>query len=163
VQECTTDHGAAGNAVLVLQAEGATTLYDALVAVAKDQVKRTGRQAILVLSDGEDTDSKATLPEVLEELKKTNLPVYTIGLVATGFNDSVLEQLAMATGGLYFKAPRSNELAGLYEHIQEQLGNQYVVKFNSAFPEKRVGNIQIRLSDRDEVLEINRGFVVQPP
>lgn len=162
VQDCTLDHGAAGNAILVLQAEGATTLYDALVAVANDQLKLTGRRAILVLSDGEDTDSKATLPEALENLKQTNIPVYTIGLVGNGFNDTVLEQLATANGGLYFKAPRSNELAGLYQHIQDQLGNQYVLKFNSAFPERKQGQIEIQLSDGDESLNIDREFVVQP-
>ena len=109
---------------------GSTSLHNAIYIALKELKKVQARssedirrQAIIVLSDGEDTSSLVSFDEVLELAKRSETAIYSIGLRSRGperargsFNESdfVLRQLAQETGGkAYFARAASRALADL--------------------------------------------------
>ena len=129
-------------------AGGTTALYNALyislkeleqAAVSTEEVRR---EAIVVLSDGEDTSSLVTFDEVLELAKRSETAIYTIGLKAddrrprSGFieADFVLRQLAQETGGRSFFPKRVEDLPAIYEQISDELSSQYTLGYTSSNP-----------------------------
>ena len=115
-------------------AGGSTSLYNAIYISLKELQKieattenEIRRQAIVVLSDGEDTSSLVGFEEVLELAKRSNTTIYTIGLNSQehrsqrGFReaDFVLRQLAQDTGGLAFFPQQIGELVEIYQRISD--------------------------------------------
>ncbi len=161
VHICSADHAAAINAINKLTAGGNTALYDVLVRVAGLHGGKSERQAIIVLSDGADNNSKATREQALAEIQRTNVPVYPIGLVNQDYSPQVLQEIAAKTGGVYLEAPTSNELIGLYDRLGKSLARQYQVDFESIFPERKKGTIELVISDGKDEIKIQRDFVVE--
>jgi Ca-activated chloride channel homolog len=129
-------------------AGGSTSLYNAVYIALKDLkkviAKNTGeirRQAIVVLSDGEDTSSLLPFEEVLDLAKRSETAIYAIGLRSAdgpgtstkGFKEAefVLRQFAQETGGRTYFPSQISELAGIYGQISEELSSQYTVGYTS--------------------------------
>ena len=117
---------------------GSTALHNAVYISLKELAKikaknpdEIRRQAIVVLSDGEDTSSLVTFEEVLELAKRSETAIYTIGLqpretgALRGFREAefVLRQLAQETGGRAFFAQRVEELKDVYGQIADELSS----------------------------------------
>ncbi len=130
-------------------AGGSTSLYNAIYVSLKELGKIaaavTGdirRQAIVVLSDGEDTSSLVDFEEVLELAKRSDTVIYSIGLrsrdirTRRGFReaDFVLRQLAQETGGRAFFPQRAEDLAEIYQQISDELSSQYTLGYSSKNP-----------------------------
>jgi Ca-activated chloride channel family protein len=104
------DFAALQSALARLVPQGQTALYDALVA-ALDRLKTDAsqRQVLVLVSDGGDNRSRATLADVLARARAANVSIYTIGLfddAGLDNNPGVLKALAAATGGERY-LPRS--------------------------------------------------------
>ena len=130
-------------------AGGSTSLYNAIYISLKELGKiaaaATGeirRQAIVVLSDGEDTSSLVDFEEVLELAKRSDTVIYSIGLrsrdirTRRGFReaDFVLRQLAQETGGRAFFPERVDDLPAIYQQISDELSSQYTLGYTSKNP-----------------------------
>ena len=134
------------DAIRQTSAGGSTSLYNALYISLKElkkaplRVEDVRREAIVVLSDGEDTSSLVTFEEVLDLAKRSETAIYSIGISTddggTGFReaDFVLRQLAHETGGRAFFPDDADDLAGIYEQISDELSSQYSVGYVSANP-----------------------------
>lgn len=135
------------DAIRLTSAGGSTSLYNALYISLKElskaplQTAEIRRQAVVVLSDGEDTSSLLTFDEVLELAKRSETAIYTIGLQAdsdrrAGFReaDFVLRQLAHETGGRSFFPGDVNDLPTIYQQISDELSSQYTLGYISANP-----------------------------
>ena len=134
-------------------AGGSTSLHNAIYIALKELKKIQARsaddvrrQAIVVLSDGEDTSSLVGFDEVLELAKRSETAIYAIGLRGRGpdhvrgsFNeaDFVLRQLAQETGGRVFFARTATELTGIYEQISDELSSQYMLGYQLEEPQTR--------------------------
>src|SRR5438034_6100809 len=80
-QDFTADREKLGQALRHLNATGGTALYDALSeGLAKIRTGRHHKQAILVITDGQDTASSAKFDEVLQSIRESELLVYPIGI-----------------------------------------------------------------------------------
>jgi Ca-activated chloride channel homolog len=129
-------------------AGGSTSMYNAIYIALKDlkkivatNVDEIRRQAIVVLSDGEDTSSLLPFEEVLDLAKRSETAIYAIGLRSTeagvssnkGFKEAefVLRQLSQETGGRTFFPTQASELAGIYGQISDELSSQYTVGYTS--------------------------------
>jgi Ca-activated chloride channel family protein len=127
-------------------AGGSTSLYNAVYIALKELKKVKAktesdvrRQAIVLLSDGEDTSSLVSYDEVLDLAKRSETAIYTIGLrskdevPSKGFNEAgfVLRDLAQQTGGRAFYPDKVEDLAGVYSKISEELASQYLVGYVS--------------------------------
>ena len=161
---------------------GSTSLHNAIYIALKELKKVQARssedirrQAIVVLSDGEDTSSLVSFDEVLELAKRSETAIYSIGLrsalraggrgperVRGSFNESdfVLRQLAQETGGKAFFARASAELSGIYEQISDELSSQYMVGYSSKNP-KRDGawrRIVVRVAGASATARTKQGY-----
>jgi Ca-activated chloride channel family protein len=148
LQGFTNDVDQLESAIRRTSAGGSTSLYNALYISLKDLTRAplreadVRREAIIVLSDGEDTSSLVSFEEVLELAKRSETAIYSIGLQAedrrarTGFReaDFVLRQLAQETGGRAFFPHDVSELPGIYRQISDELSSQYSVGYISANP-----------------------------
>jgi len=129
-------------------AGGSTSLYNAVYIALKDLKKviaknteEIRRQAIVVLSDGEDTSSLLPFEEVLDLAKRSETAIYAIGLRSAdgpgsstkGFKEAefVLRQFAQETGGRTYFPSQISELPGIYNQIAEELSSQYTVGYIS--------------------------------
>jgi Ca-activated chloride channel family protein len=125
---------------------GSTSMYNAIYIALRDlknvmakQVDEIRRQAIVVLSDGEDTSSLLPFEEVLDLAKRSQTAIYAIGLRSQepgpgrGFNESefVLRQLSQETGGRAFFPSQLADLANVYTQISDELSSQYTVGYTS--------------------------------
>jgi len=157
-------------------AGGSTSLHNAIYISLKELKKIQARsaddvrrQAIVVLSDGEDTSSLVGFDEVLELAKRSETAIYAIGLrgrspdhVRGAFNeaDFVLRQLSQETGGRVFFARTANELAGIYEQISDELSSQYMLGYQSRNP-KRDGawrRVVVRVSEAGATARTKQGY-----
>jgi Ca-activated chloride channel family protein len=153
-------------AILKTSAGGSTSLYNAVYIALKDLKKVVAknteeirRQAIIVLSDGEDTSSLLPFEEVLDLAKRSETAIYTIGLrtpdgpgtTTKGFKEAefVLRQFSQETGGRAFFPNQLADLANVYGQIADELSSQYTVGYTSRNP-KRDG------SWRRIVVRVNR-------
>jgi VWFA-related protein len=142
IQAFTGDTEKLSEAILRTQAGGTTSLYNALYIALKDLSRRRSdirRQAIVVLSDGEDTSSLVTFEQVLELTKETDVTIYTISLRREGaqkgkyFSEAehVLKKLAEETGGQWFFPGHMDELESTYARISRELKSQYNIGYFS--------------------------------
>lgn len=158
--KCTTDKKVILDALDSLQVGEDTALYDVLTAVAQDHARRSGRQAVLLLSDGADTASRTKPQDALARVQAVNLPIHTIGLTSKDFRGQVLQEIAQVTGGSWLEAPSSSDLEALYARVRGQLANQYLIKFRSRSPELKQGVIEIRFMDGVTLVSTKRNFTV---
>jgi len=113
----------------------ATKMYDAVFqsvgdTAAQATARPTLRKAVIVATDGTDNASVRTLAEVAASAASQNVPVFTIGIGAS-INRTALEQLAADTGGLYYEANTSQNLATIYNQLSSILyEKQYILKFD---------------------------------
>lgn len=125
--------------VNTLVPRGDTALFDALYASLEATRGRSGRRAVVLLSDGVDDDgygkvlSKKTISDVVALAKELNVPVFTIGL-GTEIDAATLQTVAHESGGAYFAAPTPEELQALYQKLGKQLTGQYHISYNSNLP-----------------------------
>jgi Ca-activated chloride channel family protein len=130
---------------------GSTALYNAIY-ISLAELKRLQarqaeirRQAIVLLSDGDDTSSLVTFDQVLDIAKRSETVIYAIGLRTKdsvreagrkefkGFNEAefVLRELTQQTGGRVFFTERADELSSVYAQISEELSSQYLIGYIS--------------------------------
>ncbi len=135
-------------AIRKTSAGGSTSLYNAVYIALKDLKKAVAtnadeirRQAVIVLSDGEDTSSLLPFEEVLDLAKRSETAIYAIGLrnaegpstSMKGFKEAefVLRQFAVETGGRAFFPSQVADLSAIYGQIADELSSQYTVGYTS--------------------------------
>lgn len=133
VQPFTSDKAALVAAVSAPWDKGTgTRLYDAVFRAVEETAPHTGyRRAVIVATDGIDqAPSTKSLDDAIKEARLRNVPVFTIGIGAS-INAAVLQQMANDTGGLYYQAKTSQNLATIYRQVSTVLfEKQYVLTFD---------------------------------
>jgi len=158
-------------ALASLKATGTTALNDALLVAANDLVRaRRGdlpetREAIIVLSDGEDTASLVGFEEVLPVLRRTGSLVYAISLRTDARGEWLganwpLLALARDTGGRALGVPRLAALPDLYRDIDAEVRHSYRIGYLSA-DKRRDGqwrSLSVRVISRDARVQTRAGY-----
>jgi Ca-activated chloride channel family protein len=173
-QEFTNDPAALERAIRQTSVNGSTSLYNAIYVSLKNlktERARTAeeirRQAIVVLSDGDDTSSLVEYEEVLEQAKRSETAIYAIGLrqPESGrprFKEAefVLRQLSQETGGRVFFPTSVTELPKIYSQISDELASQYSLAYSSKNP-MRTGawrRIDVRVAKPGLAARARRGY-----
>lgn len=113
-----------------------SAIWDALWITSRhlfSTLPQNRRRVIVIVTDGEDTSSRASLDEAIRITLQTDVVVYAIGVgdtsVAGGVNKSTLRQLALRTGGQFFSPRKDEDLRGAFERIANELRSQYLLTY----------------------------------
>jgi VWFA-related protein len=127
---------------------GGTLLYDAVVEASKQVMKnQSGRKALIVLSDGVDTGSEATLTDAIEAALRTDTLIYSIlfadssyyggpllgRMSGTGGRKALL-RLSTDSGGGFFEVSRKQTIDDVFTILEEELRSQYSLGYVSDVP-----------------------------
>ena len=94
----------------------------------QDQPRHKFRRAMVVLSDGDDNQSRYTRDQALEMAHKSDTVVYTISTNITRMptdGDKVLRYFASETGGIAFFPFKVEDMSQSFENISNELRSQY--------------------------------------
>jgi len=157
------------SAIRSLRAGGGTALYDAIFFACRDklmqdQPRHKFRRAMVILSDGEDNQSRYTRDQALEMAHKAEVVVYSISTNRLGSEsdgDNVLKYFAEQTGGQTFFPFKAQELAQSFENIANELRHQYNVLYRPE-PLKADGlyhTVDVKVRGRkDLVVRVRHGY-----
>lgn len=162
VTDLTDDVELLGKKIRDLRPGGGTALYDAIFFACRDrlqqdQPKHKFRRAIIVLSDGDDNQSRTSRDQALEMAQKADVVVYAISTNISrteSDGDKVLKYLTTETGGQAFFPFKVEDLAQSFENIANELRHQYNI-FYSPTPLLRDGlfhKIEVKVKDRKELI-----------
>jgi len=156
-----------------LRAGGGTSLYDAIFfasrdKLALDQPRHKFRRAMVVLSDGEDNQSRYSRDQALEMAQKADVVIYTISTNITRNEtggDKVLKYFAAETGGVAFFPFKVEDLSQSFENIANELRHQYSILYRPE-PLKTDGTYQavdIRVKAKGNlVVRTRKGYYATP-
>jgi VWFA-related protein len=128
-----------------IKAGGGTALYDAVIASADYLSKNSkqSKQVLLIVTDGDDNSSNASLEETIQRVQALDGPsIYCIGLLFGGdlnHKDSkhsreVLMQLAEETGGQAYFPKSLREVDGIAQQVAQDIRSQYMIEYHSTKP-----------------------------
>jgi Ca-activated chloride channel family protein len=114
-----------------------TAVWDAVVVSVREVLARTperARRAIILLSDGDDYDSRTPLYRAAEYASRHNVAVYAIGIRDEKFDGGdmrkdFLRNLADQTGGRAFFPKRPADLPAAFAQIEQELRAQYLLTY----------------------------------
>jgi len=146
-----------------------TALYDAIVFAARRIAGQAGRKALIVLSDGYDTSSAASLAAAVEAAQRADALVYAIrfldrdvfkfqipasqgGSPVPREGRKALERISRDTGGTYFDLTTAETLEKIYARIDDELRSQYNLGFTPV--NTRAGYRKLRVSVKRKGLTI---------
>jgi Ca-activated chloride channel homolog len=168
VADMTDDIEKLNASIRTLRPGGGTALYDAIYFACKeklqDQPPEKFRRAMVILSDGDDNQSRYTRDQALEMAQKADVVIYTISTNISGQEldgDKVLRYFAQETGGQVFFPFKVSDLNQSFENIANELRHQYIVVYRPE-PLKADGQyhtLDIRVKGRkDLVVRARHGY-----
>lgn len=151
-----------------IRAKGMTTLNDAIVEASKTLAERPEqRKAIVILSDGMDTFSKASSDKALESALAIGASIYAVDMSSLEIAGSTRRQSAAAlkgfaekTGGRFVATPGGPELRDAFTGIADELGHQYTIAYRPV-NKKRDGKwraLEVKLSREDLNVRTRKGY-----
>ena len=169
VTDLTDNIGDLEKAVQGLRPGGGTALYDAIFFACRDKLMQDQplykfRRAMVVLSDGDDNQSRYTRDQALEMAQKADVTVYTISTNRSKIEtdgDKVMKYFAHETGGQAFFPFEASDLNQSFENISNELRHQYNI-FYRPEPLKADGlyhPVEIKVKGRkDLVVRCRKGY-----
>lgn len=148
-----------------------TRLWDAVGASIDELKSREGRKVILVFTDGDDTESKTSLGNVVDRSRADEVMVYAIGLESNYFNgqrmvkskpDRGLRKISDETGGGYFELERTADLAPTFTRVAQELHSQYVIGFTPTSFDNKVHKLTVRLKQPGMTARARRSYLAAP-
>jgi tight adherence protein C len=162
-QQPTGDTGVLRRAIDSLQAKGPTRMNDGLARGVAEvmRARPNARRAVILLSDGEDTDSQTTLREAIGPALEARLPIFTIGF-GPDVKADILQGVANETKARYYGAPTGRDLDYAFKLLSGQLSSQYEVWWpsNGGAPVGSTVQGRLRLERGAESLETSFSYVV---
>ncbi len=139
----TQDREAVRKELWAVKAYGKTALHDAVASVPAFAAKgERSRKAVLLITDGIDNASEIDIDAAVNIAQRTDLPIYSVGVVPSGIppaklaqqilNRDVLKRLADGTGGRFFEVRDGIEMRQACGQVISELGSQYVLGFRSS-------------------------------
>jgi len=112
---------------------GGTLLYDAIVRASNEIMKkRTGRKALIVLSDGGENGSEATIEEAVDAAQLADTLIYSVLFADPAYQGfggpdgaSILRRLSKETGGGFYEVSKKQSIDQIFDRIQDELRSQY--------------------------------------
>ncbi len=154
--------------------QGGTLLYDAIAAVSKSVVSsEPGRHALVVLTDGDDNGSRASLKDAVRQAQLSDVAVYSVlytremiggtqypssrSMRPSGIN--VMREISKATGGRAFIVGAGTPIAEIFSEIELDLRSQY--RFGFTPPPSKPGQrhaLDLRTGDKRQTIQARASY-----
>jgi Ca-activated chloride channel homolog len=170
--DLTNDKEKLAKAIRNLRPGGGTTLYDAIALASRDKLMQDQprfryRRAMVILSDGDDNQSRYSRDQALELAQMADVVIYTIstssvtGTSGEASGDKVLKYFSTETGGLTFYPFKVEDLSQSFENIANELRHQYSLLYRPE-PMKTDGSyqtIEVRVPTQGNlIIRARRGY-----
>ena len=156
-----------------------TALYDAIVFATRKIADQPGRKALIVLSDGYDTSSSASLAAAAEIAQRADTLVYSIrfldrdifkfevpasqgGSPVPREGRKALERIARETGGGFFDLAPPETLEKIYSRIEDELRNQYSLGFTPAAGKSSYRKLRVSVKRKGLSVQARDGYYPVP-
>ena len=148
---------------------GGTALFDAVYTACRDKLlegardREPVRKAMVLISDGDDNQSRVRPDEAIKECERAETIIYAISTNWTpsrGKGDDVLKQLSESTGGQVYFPPSVEEVSNSFKSIEDELRSQYALTYTPA-DFKYDGSfrpIYLYCNDRRYVVRAKKGY-----
>jgi len=166
-QDFTDNNEKLSKGIRLLRPGGGTAMYDAVFFSCREKLMKLRdtvavRRAVILLSDGDDNQSRSTLGEAIAMCQRAEVVVYAISTnISPGkASDKVLKRMAEETGGRAFFPFKLDDVANAFLDIQEELRSQYAVAYRpDDFPsDGRFRAIEIRPRTGRHEIRARRGY-----
>jgi VWFA-related protein len=172
-QRFTNDLDQLTRGVRAIRPGGGTAMWDAVYYASRDQLMKersdigngTVRKAIILVSDGDDNQSRYSRQEAIEMAQRSGVIVYAISTNLSNIldnGDRNLRLMAEATGGRAFYPSKLHDLADAFHEIREELRSQYSVSYKPAefTPNGQYRPIQIVAENKKLRVRAKKGYFV---
>jgi len=168
-QDFTDDTQALSHGVRMLRAGGGTAMYDAIYFACRDKLMNADRgelatrRTIILLSDGEDNQSRVSREEALEMALRAEVIIYAISTNTSGIKlrgDKILEYFAEQTGGKAFFPFKIEDVANDFSEISDELRSQYAISYKPAdfVPDGKYRKIEILAENKKYHVRARKGY-----
>ena len=151
-----------------------TVLYDAIVEASKDVMKnQRGRKALILLTDGVDVGSDATLADAVDAAQRADTLVYSIlfsdpghygflSMEAPG-GARALRRISQETGGGFYEVSKKRGIEQIYAAIEDELRSQYSLGYVSDMPVRisEFRTIQLATKQKGLVIQARERYWAQ--
>jgi len=154
--------------------QGRTLLFDAIAEVAKSVTStEPGRHALIILTDGDDNGSRASMAGAIHEAQLADVAVYSVLYTSemiggtqypaspstrpSGIN--VMREISRTTGGRAFIVGRGTPIGQIFNEIERDLRSQY--RFGFTPPASKSGkfhSIELRTTDKHQAIQARSGY-----
>ena len=160
-QDFTSDTAKLQQGLGYIKSSGGTAIYDALVASA-DYLSKNAKhpkQVLLVVTDGEDNASSATLEDAIRRIQDLDGPtIYCVGLLFGSDTDKaearharrVLEALAEQTGGVAYFPKNLKEVDPIAAEVAQDIRTQYTIAYHSTKSPTLGGYRQVHVDAKEK-------------
>ncbi len=137
--------------------QGNTALYDAILFSLLQYGDAPGRRALVVVTDGFDSNSRSDPTRAIDFGKRLGVPVYVVAMRSMGFGPTTMEDANLRnsmrlitgpTGGRLFQIESIDQMAAVFDHIEEELRRQYVLTYYSERPFGSAVEPEVRMTRR---------------
>lgn len=150
-------------------AKGMTVLNDAILRAAEELSHRPEkRRAIVVLSDGYDTKSSASMEKAMAAALNSGVTIYTVDMSSTDSSNmqeraqaaGALRGFAGKSGGRYIATPGGQAMREAFAGIVEELGNQYTIAYQPSNHARdgRWREIAVKLARKELTARARKGY-----
>jgi Ca-activated chloride channel family protein len=164
-----------------VKAQGGTKMYDAIYSICEEKMMASNslgrRHAMVVISDGEDTESERNLKDAIDIAQRSETIVYVISTESGGLfgaqaglvghkEDKDLKMLAEETGGRAFFTADLAELGKSLDGIARELRSQYLIAYEPANGnfDGKYRQIEVKLPKRKDLrARTKKGYMAVPP
>ncbi|HVT92342.1 MAG TPA: VWA domain-containing protein [Bryobacteraceae bacterium] len=148
---------------LRMQSGGGTLLYDAVTKSSEEVMsKQGGRKALILLTDGGENGSEATLDDAIHAAQRADTLIYSIYFSDSGFymgggidGRKILMRMSRETGGGFFEVSKKRSIDQIFSQIEEEIRSQYSIGY--------VSDVPVRVSEfrKLQLITDRKGLAVQ--
>ena len=170
LQDFTSDPGKLSNQIRKLRAGGNSSLFDAVDVVCDQKmIRETGRKAMVILSDGDDSGSAVNYRRAVEMALRAECTIFSVSISKGGFfgtgddtrkGDKIMGKLAKETGGKVFFPFKVEELEDAFRQINQELRSQYSIGYVSANTRRdgRFRKLEIKVREGSMKVNHRKGY-----
>ena len=165
----TDDRRTVAEAISAIRSRGGTAILDSLVELSRRFGDDSGRRAIILITDGYDENSSATVEDALAALKAARVTVYAVAIGGvSGISlkgEKVLRRIATETGGRVFLPANDQQLEFIHSTLADDVQNRYLLTYTPADQKAdgRWRQIAVRVPDPAYRVTARTGYFAPKP